>query len=108
MRKIILSALAAATVLSGCACPDVVERSKPTDYSLNCDQIKGEIEICERARREAMSEKGLTGTNVAAVLFFWPGLIATHMNVNDAVKALNERIDHLNRLYLEKKCRTSH
>lgn len=108
MKKIILSAMAIATVLSGCASPDVVEKTKITDQSLSCEQIRAEIDNCEKARKEAQSEKGFTGTNVAATLFFWPGLIATHMNVNDAVKALNERIAHLNALYTQKQCSTSY
>lgn len=105
MKIIYALAISAAIGLSGCASPDVVEKSKLSDSSLSCAQITYEINECDRARREATKEKGLTGTNVAAVVFFWPGLIATHMNVNDAVKALDERKAHLVKLFDEKRCK---
>ncbi|WP_032112409.1 hypothetical protein [Candidatus Paracaedibacter symbiosus] len=105
MKKIKLGAtMGIIFALSGCACPDIIEPTKVTDQSLDCGQLRAEMEHCEKARREVQAEKGATGTNVAAAIFFWPGLIATHMNVNDAIKALDERKANLNTIYQTKKC----
>ena len=46
----------------------------------------------------------MTGTNVAAVLFWLPGLAATYMNVNEAVEAGEERLDVLYNLKAKKNC----
>ena len=93
-----------AALLSACACPDVVETKKLGDENLPCHQLYSEINEVEKARKEIGGEKGVTGKNVAAVLFFWPALIATHSNVNDAMRALDERRNHLISIYNQKGC----
>ena len=45
-----------------------------------------------------------TGTNVSALLFWLPGLWATHKNVEEAVDAANRRAEHLAGLKLKKNC----
>lgn len=105
MKNIYIISLLA--LLSACACPDVVETKKIGDQSLSCEQLQTEIEEVETARKELSSEKGVTGTNVAAAVFFWPALIATHSNVNDAMRALNERKSHLVEIYNKKACKKS-
>ncbi len=45
-----------------------------------------------------------TGTNVSALLFWLPGLWATHKNVEAAVDAANRRAEHLSRLKTQKNC----
>lgn len=90
--------------LTSCAMPDVVQTKQLSDGDLGCGQLAAEIAKCESATKEIQGEKGFTGKNTAAVLFFWPALIATHCNVNEAVTALNQRQAHLMDLYKEKKC----
>ncbi|MGV8947995.1 MAG: hypothetical protein ACOH2E_01305 [Candidatus Paracaedibacter sp.] len=97
-------ALAFITLLSGCCCPDVVETKKLGDESMSCQQLLTEMKEIENARKELGSEKGVTGKNVAAAVFFWPALIATHSNVNDAVRALDQRKSHLMEVYNKKSC----
>lgn len=97
-------ALSIASVLAGCASPHVVETTKTTDVSLNCQQIELEMREADRFRAEAAKEKGMTGTNVAAVLFFWPAMIGTYSNANEAIAAANTRKDNLMRLYEKKGC----
>ena len=41
----------------------------------------------ERFKVDAQKEKGMTGTNVAAVIFFWPAMIGTYSNANEAISA---------------------
>ena len=102
MKKIYSILLVA--LLSGCCCPDVVETKKLGDEKMSCQEIIVEMKEIENARKELSSEKGVTGKNVAAVVFFWPALIATHSNVNDAMRALNERKNHLMDIYNKKGC----
>ncbi|WP_342129798.1 hypothetical protein [Hydrogenophaga sp. OTU3427] len=58
----------------------------------------------DRFRTDAQKEKGMTGTNVAAVLFFWPAMIGTYSNANEAIAAADTRKVHLMSLYKSKRC----
>ena len=49
-------------------------------------------------------EKGVTGTNVAAAIFFWPAMFVTYGNANDAIDAAKDRKDYLIRLADKKGC----
>ncbi len=91
-------------MVGGCATPHVVEAVKTSDASLSCAQIESEMKESERFRADAQKEKGMTGTNVAAVLFFWPAMIGTYSNANEAIAAADTRKSHLMGLYRNKKC----
>lgn len=91
-------ALAAATVLGACATPTVVETRKTGDAVLGCEQIRYELAEADRFEREARNERKVTGTNVAAAVFFWPALLATYANSDQAINAARERKAHLYRL----------
>ena len=71
---------------------------------LNCQQLDLEMREADRFKMEAQKEKGMTGTNVAAALFFWPAMIGTYSNANQAIEAANERKANLVRLYEKKGC----
>lgn len=101
-KYVIFAILAAA--LSGCATPHVVESVKQSDATLTCTQISEEIRQADRFRREAQKEKGMTGTNVAAVLFFWPAMIGTYSNANEAIAAADSRKVSLIGFFNQKKC----
>ena len=58
----------------------------------------------DRFRNDAQKEKGMTGTNVAAVIFFWPAMIGTYANANEAIAAADTRKLNLMGLYNQKKC----
>lgn len=100
----IIAAGAGAALLVGCATPTVVERSRVQDYQLTCKQLESEIQVAEDFRRKAEKEKGVTGKNVAAALFFWPAMIGTAANTKEAIDAAEDRKRHLMDLYHEKKC----
>ena len=91
-------------LLAGCATPHVVESVKTSDTTLTCTQIDLEMKESERFRTDAQKEKGMTGTNVAAVIFFWPAMIGTYSNANEAIAAADTRKAHLMGLYTNKKC----
>ena len=55
---------------------------------------------------EDINEKiGLSGRNVWMGLLFWPGIFVNEMNASDAERLANRRIEVLQSLYKEKKCR---
>jgi hypothetical protein len=62
------------TCLFGCASPTVVQSVKPGDDGLSCAQLQNEFADAERFKKEAQGEKGVTGGNVARLLF-WPSII---------------------------------
>ena len=103
MKRSLLS-FAAGVALAGCATPHVVEEKQVGDDSLTCAQIEAQIADAERFKKKARDEKGVTGTNAAALLLFWPALIATYSNVEEAVDAANERKLHLQKIYSTKGC----
>ncbi len=90
--------------LSGCASPHVVDERKMSDKDLSCDSLVQEIAEAKRFEKEARDEKGVTGTNVVAAVFFWPAIVGTYSNANDAIEAAKERQHHLEALYKEKEC----
>ena len=90
--------------LSGCATPHVVDEKKMSDKDLSCDSLVQEIAEAKRFEKEARDEKGVTGTNVVAAVFFWPAIVGTYSNANDAIEAAKERQHHLEALHKEKEC----
>ena len=91
--------------LLSCATPYVVSVVGPNDSGMSCSQLDTEISIAQNYVRDAKSEKSLgTATNVVALLFWLPGMVATQMNANQAIKAANDRTAHLTRLKAKKNC----
>lgn len=104
MRLTALSLTALALALSGCATPTVVDTKQTADRSLTCAQLLAQIEEAEEFEKKARDDRGMTGTNVAAAVLFWPALIATYSNTEDAIEAAEERQDHLEKLYAQGGC----
>lgn len=102
VQAIMLSA--SLVILVGCATPDVVDVRQVGDKKLSCEELKEQIEDAKRFEKKARDEKGVTGTNVAAAVFFWPGLLATYANVDEAIDAAQERERHLTKIYEKKGC----
>ena len=90
--------------VAGCATPLEVDVIQAGDQRLNCQDIKGAIREANTFYTLADHEQGLTGTNAAAFLFFWPGLIVTYVNTSDAKDAARDRKAHLANIYSENGC----
>ena len=101
MRKVLLSF--GVVTLVGCASPTIVQTVKPGDTGLSCAQLQNEFSDAERFKREAEGEKGATGGN-AARLLFWPAIVGTYMNANEAIAAAETRKVHLANLMNQKAC----
>ncbi len=94
----------AAALMAGCATPTVTQVVKPGDRGLSCAQMQNELSDMQRLRKEADAEKTVTGGNVLRALFFWPAIIGTAMNANEAIAAADNRSVHLNNLMMQMKC----
>lgn len=91
--------------LSACAAPEVVSERQTGDASLTCKQLAAEIREAEKFADKARDEKGVTGTNVAAGLLFWPALLVTYSNAEEAIRAAEDRRDYLYDLADDKGCK---
>lgn len=92
-------------LLSACSTPKVVEVNKVSDTRLSCTQLEEEIIEANRFEQKARDKKGVTGTNVAAAVLFWPAMIGTYKNANDAIEAARDRKAYLMKLRANKGCR---
>ena len=102
MKKNIFPLIVTA-LLTACASPTVVQTVKPGDVGLTCAQLQNEFSDAERFKKEADAEKGVTGGNVARLLF-WPAIIGTTMNANEAIAAAENRKVHLTNVMMQNKC----
>lgn len=105
MRKSLLAIGLFALLAQGCATPHVVQTNKVSDANLTCPQILNEIEEAERFEKEARAERKVTGKNVAAAVLFWPALIGTYSNTEEAIDAAKERRENMSKLYNQKNCK---
>lgn len=101
MKKLLL--LCCVFILGACASPTVVQAVKSGDAGLTCAQLQNEYDDAEKFKKEANAEKGVTGGNVARVLF-WPSIIGTYMNANQAIAAADNRQVHLANIMTQKQC----
>ena len=90
-------------LFAGCATPTVVETVQPGDPDLSCPQLQDEYAEATKLKKAAKSEKGVTAGNVARILF-WPSIVATHLNANEAIAAADTRRVHLASLMSQKNC----
>lgn len=100
-----LAIVIAALALTACATPQVTQVNQINDVNLTCSQIKTEIAEAKKLEDEARKERKVTGKNVAAAVFFWPALVVTHMNADEAITAAKDRQEMLTKLYQQKGCR---
>lgn len=92
-------------LLQACATPHVVETKKVSDTQLSCAQLQAAIDEAKGFEQKARSERKVTGKNVAAAVFFWPALLGTYSNTEEAINAAKERQSYLIDLYQKKGCR---
>ena len=92
-------------VLVGCASPAIVTVKQMGDSSLSCEQLKKAYDEAVEFEENARKERKVTGTNIAAAVFFWPALIATYSNTEDAIGAAKDRQKNLTKISDEKNCK---
>ena len=74
------------------------------DNKLSCMQLVAEIQEATEFERKAQKEKGVTGTNVAAAVIFWPAIIGTYYNANEEIDAAKERKEYVVELSTKNGC----
>ena len=104
MKTILLPLVVGTTLLTGCATSQKVQVVQMGDDKMTCASIQEELAQLNQADAEVNSKKGVTGTNVAAALFFWPALAFTYIDAKDANKAISERRSHLTAIGNKKNC----
>ena len=106
-RSQIIAATLLTSMLAGCATPHVVQTKQVGDSEMNCSQIKAAYAEAQEFEAKARKERSVTGKNVAAAIFFWPALLGTYANTEEAINAAKERQKHLEKLAESKGCRIS-
>ena len=91
--------------LNSCAKPTVVQTIMPGDEELNCGQLKNAVAEAQRFIRDAEGVKGGTGGNITRGLLFWPAIIQSYSNANEAIAAANTRKVHLFNVMRRKDCK---
>ena len=104
MRPKLLLPILSPLLIWSCASPAVVETRKIGDGDLTCAQIEKEILEAEKFESAARKERTVTGTNVAATLLFWPALLGTYSNTEEAINAAKERKANMVKLGEKKNC----
>ena len=72
------------------------------DVQYTQDQFKAEFAKLDQAKTEIQKKKGITVTNIAAFLFWVPGLAYTYYDADEALKLIEKRRSHLATLYNQK------
>jgi hypothetical protein len=90
--------------LSACATSEKVQAKQIGDSEMTCEQLLAESRRLDEAKREVDSKRGVTGTNVAATLFWLPGLAYTYYDAGQADQLILDRKAWLAQLYDEKGC----
>jgi len=103
-KGMVVVGLVVTGLLAACATPTVVEVKQTGDAGLSCSQIKDELALADKYLKAAKKDRTVTGTNVAAAIFFLPGLLGTYVNTEEAINAAKEREVLLNKLAQKKKC----
>ncbi len=103
-KKLVLVAATALLLLSGCATSTKVQVVQPGDNRLSCTELKDEIAKLDKAQADIDSKKGATGTNVAAALFWLPGLAYTYYDAGEANRLIADRRSALTSISNGKNC----
>tara|TARA_B100001105_G_C22024809_1_gene287264 strand:+ start:45 stop:524 length:480 start_codon:yes stop_codon:yes gene_type:complete len=104
MKKLLVILLTGFVFLNSCAKPTVVDSVMPGDEELNCGGLKNAVAEAQRFIRDAEGVKGGTGENITRGIFFWPAIIQSYSNANEAIAAANTRKVHLFNIMRQKNC----
>ena len=77
---------------------------QPGDEKMSCSQLETEFANLERVKQDAERDGGVNTANVAAVIFFWPAAVGNYLNADEAQELVEDRRQHLMRIYSEKGC----
>jgi len=105
MKKSIITFSAIAAIgLSACSHTEKVATVKPTDSKMSCADINKEFTDLEKVMKQAKKNKGASGTNIAAAVFFWPAAVGNYLDAENAEELVQERQENLVALSQQKGC----
>lgn len=105
MNKLFIAAIIGVSFLSAsCATTEKVATRKPTDAKMSCADINSEFADLEKVMKQAKKNKGATGTNIAAAVFFWPAAVGNYLDADNAEELVQERQENLVDLSEKKGC----
>ncbi len=96
-----------AATISACVSTQTVSKNQTNDLSLDCDSLATRLGEVQAARNYAKSNQGLSGSNVAAALFFWPALLVNNSNTSSMIRSMDEREAVLSGYYQSNQCTTT-
>ena len=91
-------------LVNGCATTQKIQVVQAGDSKMSCEELTEDLEKLGAAEAAVDDKKGATGTNVAAALFWLPGLAYTYYDAGQALEAVRGRRSHLTELYNDKDC----
>jgi len=94
--------LTLALCLGSCASSRKVEVVQSRDASLNCAELKQEFKRLDQVQADIVQNRG--SGNLAALIFWLPGVAFSEGDADRAMALVRERRDHLTRLYRDKGC----
>ena len=103
-KRMIALSLLTAFLMSGCATPTVINERIAGDERMTCSELVAAIDEAREYEEDAREDRGLNTTNIAAAVFFLPGLVGTYLNTEEAIEAAEDRQEYLTELYEDKSC----
>lgn len=103
-NSILLTLATSGLLISACSHTTKVATVKPTDSSMSCEEINTEFADLDNVLGEAKKNKGASGANIAAAVFFWPAAVGNYVDAKDAEELVEERRVNLTKLASEKGC----
>jgi hypothetical protein len=97
--------IVAVSGLFGCATSQKIQVVQPGDPNLSCNALKEESTKLDQTQADIDSKKGVTGTNVAAALFWLPGLAYTYYDAGEATRLVSDRKSAITTIYNNKNCK---
>lgn len=91
--------IAGIMLLGACSTSPKTQVVQIGDNQLTQQQIIAELGKLDQVERDINEKKGVNGTNVAAFLFWLPGLAYTYYDASEALKLVEQRRSYLNEIY---------
>ena len=107
MKKVIIILILGLNLilLNSCAKPTVINVALPKDKELNCEKLEDALADAQAFRKKAIGATGATVDNQLRGLLFWPALMMTYANAQEAIIAASERSVHLINIMQKKNCK---
>lgn len=103
IKKMAMSGIAIATILSLTACHQRVEPVSGMERNMSCAELKSEIKRVEGIKETIASNRGVSGRNALGLLF-WPSIVINEATGESAEKEATNRLVELKNIYAHKQC----